>query len=89
MLKLTDDGYKYVSKNGITYDIFEGMSVGIYPKKTSDILFIMLHNADYNVDNHVVGYLFGAMLIPEREKEYEESIRQLVDEYEERNGLGE
>ena len=87
MLKLTNDGYKFISKNGIEYDILEGMSIGVNPRKTSDIIFILLNNADYNVEDHLVGYLFGACLLPEREYKYEESIAELVDKYEKENGL--
>lgn len=87
MLKLTDNGYTFVSKNGIEYDILEGMTIGVEPRKTSDMIFIVLNNADYNVEEHLVGYLFGACLIPDREYEYEESIAEIVNEYEKENGL--
>lgn len=87
MLQLTEDGYVFKSKNGIEYDILEGMAIGVSPRKTSDMIFILLNNADYNVENHFVGYLFGACLFSERETEYEESIAELVDKYEKENGL--
>lgn len=88
MLKLTDNGYTFISKNGIEYDILEGMTIGIEPRKTSDMIFIVLNNADYNVEDHIVGYLFGAVLLPEREYEYDEAISELVDKYEKESGLG-
>lgn len=87
MLQLTADGYVFKSKNGIEYNILEGMTIGVSPRKTSDIIFILLNNADYDVENHFVGYLFGACLLLERKTEYEESIAELVDKYEKENGL--
>jgi hypothetical protein len=87
MLQLTEDGYVFKSKIGIEYNIIEGMTIGVSPRKTSDIIFILLNNADYDVENHFVGYLFGACLLLERENEYEESIADLVDKYEKKNGL--
>lgn len=87
MLQLTEDGYKFISENGIEYDILEGATIGVSPRKTSDMIFILLNNADYNVENHFVGYLFGACLLSERKTEYEESIVELVDKYEKENGL--
>lgn len=87
MLKLTEDGYSFISKNGIEYDILEGVSIGIKPRMTSDIIFILLNDSDYNVEEHFVGYLFGAYLLPHKEKEYEASIGKLVDKYEKENGL--
>lgn len=87
MLKLTSDGYIFISKNGIEYDILEGVTIGTEPRKTSDMIFILLNNADYNVEDHMVGYLFGAVLLPERKYEYEKSIAELVNEYEKKNGL--
>lgn len=87
MLKLTDNGYVFISKNGIKYNVLEGMTIGVKPRKTSDMIFILLNNADYNVEEHLVGYLFGACLLPDREYEYEEAIAELVNEYEKENGL--
>ena len=85
MLKLKEDGYVYVSDIGIEYELLEGMSIGSERKYTSDIIFIMLNNAEYNVDNNVVGYLFGADIFLEEQKYYEESIKEMVDEFEKRN----
>ena len=85
MLKLKEDGYVYVSDIGIEYELLEGMSIGSERKYTSDIIFIMLNNAEYNVDNNVVGYLFGADIFREDSRYYEESIKEMVDEFENRN----
>ena len=40
MLQLTEDGYKFISENGIEYDILEGVTIGVSPRKTSDMIFI-------------------------------------------------
>lgn len=87
MLKLTDDGYTFISKNGIEYDILEGVTIGVSPQKTSDMIFIVLNNADYNVEDHIVGHLFGACFVAKRETEYDEAITELVYKYEKENGL--
>ena len=89
MLNLTENGYVYTSKNGIKYDLFEGTSIGISPKKTSDIIFVMMSDVDFNVENHIVGWLFGAFILPNRLDEYDASITEMVDIYEKKNGIGE
>lgn len=85
MLKLKEDGYVYISDKGIEYELLEGISIGTERKYTSDIIFIMLNNAEYNVENPVVGYLFGADLLEKDLMSYDESIKELVDEFEKRN----
>lgn len=88
MLQLKDDGYVYISDSGIEYELLEGVSIGADKQYTSDIMFIMLLNCDYNVDNNVVGWLFGSSSMFDSEanvKSYEESIRSIVDEFERRN----
>ena len=89
MLNLTENGYVYTSNNGIKYDLFEGTSIGTSPKKTSDIIFIMMSDVDFNVENHIVGWLFGAFILPNRLDEYDASITEMVDIYEKENGIGE
>ena len=85
MLKLKEDGYVYVSDRGIEYELLEGMSIGSERKYTSDIIFIMLNNAEYNVEDHIVGYLFGASVLERQLMDYDESIKAMVDEFEKRN----
>lgn len=85
MLKLKEDGYVYVSDRGIEYELLEGMSIGSERKYTSDIIFIMLNNAEYNVEDHIVGYLFGASVFERQLMDYDESIKAMVDEFEKRN----
>ena len=85
MLKLKEDGYVYVSDRGIEYELLEGMSIGSERKYTSDIIFIMLNNAEYNVEDHIVGYLFGASVLERQLMDYDESIKSIVDDYEKKN----
>ena len=85
MLKLKEDGYVYVSDRGIEYELLEGMSIGANKRYTSDIIFIILNNAEYNVEDHIVGYLFGASVLERQLMDYDESIKAMVDEFEEKN----
>lgn len=85
MLKLKEDGYVYVSDRGIEYELLEGMSIGSERKYTSDIIFIILNNAEYNVEDHIVGYLFGASVFERQLMDYDESIKSIVDDYEKKN----
>ena len=85
MLKLKEDGYVYISDRGIEYELLEGMSIGTERKYTSDIIFIVLNNAEYNVEDHIVGYLFGASVLEKDLMSYDESIKELVDDFEKRN----
>lgn len=88
MLKKTAKGYVYISsKTNIQYALLEGITIGGDKRYTSDIFFIMLTNPDYNVDNNVIGYLFGANMIKNNLKDYEESIETIVNEFEQRNNL--
>ena len=85
MLKLKEDGYVYVSDRGIEYELLEGMSIGSERRYTSDIIFIILNNAEYNVEDHIVGYLFGASVLERQLIDYDESIKSIVDDYEKKN----
>lgn len=85
MLKLKEDGYVYVSNRGIEYELLEGMSIGAERKYTSDIIFIVINNAEYNVEDLVVGYLFGASVFERQLMDYDESIKAIVDDFEKRN----
>lgn len=44
------EGYSFVSDNNIIYDLLEGKSLG--GSTTSDIVFIMLSNANFNYDEY-------------------------------------
>ena len=61
------------------------MAIGAERKYTSDIIFIVLNNAEYNVEDHIVGYLFGASVFERQLMDYDESIKAMVDEFEEKN----
>ena len=89
MIYVKDDGYVFVSDLGIEYELLEGMSIGAEKRYTSDIIFIMLIDANYNVDTNCVGYLYGATIIDKNIDIYQESIRELVTEYEKRNNITE
>lgn len=49
----------------------------------------MMSDVDFNVENHIVGWLFGAYILPNRLDEYDASITEMVDIYEKENGIGE
>lgn len=85
MLKLKEDGYVYVSDRGIEYELLEGISIGAERRYTSDIIFIVLNNAEYNVEDHIVGYLFGAGVFERQLMDYDESIKEIVDDFEKKN----
>ncbi len=80
VIELTDDGYIYRSKNGIEYDLYEAISIGIEPQKTSDLIIIMLNGA-------LVGWLPGAGVLAENLYTYEIAMGNIVDTYEKENGL--
>lgn len=85
MLKLKEDGYVYISDRGIEYELLEGMSIGAERRYTSDIIFIVLNNAEYNVEDYIVGYLFGAGVFERQLMDYDESIKAIVDDFEKKN----
>ena len=94
MIKLKSDGYVYISDLGIEYELLEGVSMGADKQYTSDIVFIMLMDANYNVDTNFVDYVYGATLWKdESNKNYiedcVETIRASVKKYEERNNITE
>lgn len=94
MIKLKSDGYVFVSDLGIEYELLEGVSMGAEKQYTSDIVFIMLMDANYNVDTNFVDYVYGATLWKdESNKNYiedcVETIRASVKKYEERNNITE
>lgn len=84
MIKLKEDGYVYISDRGIEYELLEGVGIG-GRECTSDLIFIVLMNSEYNVDDMVVGYLWGAGLLKSELSDYDESIKELVEQYEKRN----
>ena len=94
MIKLKSDGYVFISDLGIEYELLEGVSMGADKQYTSDIVFIMLMDANYNIDTNFVDYVYGATLWKdESNKNYIEDcvemIRASVKKYEERNNITE
>lgn len=81
------NGYYFYSKRGITYYLLEGVSIGSTKQKTSDIVFIMLGSANYNIDNLLAGYFFGAYDFADNPYCFEEHISEIVEEYEKENRL--
>jgi hypothetical protein len=84
-LVLTKEGWIFVSKRKVEYRLLEGVCLGTNRRITSDTIFIVLDNPDYDVDEMIVGYLFGARIFENNLSDYEESIIKMVDEFEERN----
>lgn len=89
MIKLKNDGYVFISDLGIEYELLEGVSIGAEKQYTSDVIFIMLMDANYNVDTNFIDYLFGATTLENRIEEYEENIKEIVRTYEKRNNITE
>lgn len=88
MIQLQKEGYIYISKAGIEYELLEGVSIGSSPQYTSDIIFIMLKNPFfYEVDTSFVNFFYGATFIDQSIEEYEKIIASMVLEYERRNNL--
>lgn len=86
MIKKEKDGYKYISNNGICYDLLEGMFLDSNKSKTSDIVFIVQYNGAIDNENIVVGHLYGASDF----KNYPSMetcsyIEKIVAEYEKKN----
>ena len=81
-----EQGYGFISKNGIPYSVLEGMTVGAEKTYTSDILFIMCESAIQRFEDLFVGCFMGAYMLRDGSKHYlkevEETVREYVDEYE-------
>ena len=84
-IKLKNDGFVYISEKGIEYELLEGFTIGRKERYTSDIIFITLMNADYDIDEIIVGYLYGAHAFANNPKEYQESIKEIVEEFEKKH----
>ena len=87
MIHAKDYGYVFISDLGIEYELLEGMSIGAEKRYTSDIIFIMLMDANYDVDTNCVGYLFGATILDSHIDSYQETIKSLIADYEKRNNI--
>lgn len=87
MIKLEKEGYIFISKKGLKYELLEGVSIGSTPQYTSDIIFIIFSNLDIKVDTPLVNFLYGATFINECLEEYNSMIGEMVEEFERRNNL--
>ena len=91
------DGYwEYESKNGLTYELLEGKTIGASSCKeyTSDILFILLDTSkakdpEIYDDKRMVGWFYGATNLAVVDgylyKETRKTIESYVDKYEREN----
>ena len=87
MIKLEQEGYIYISKRGLKYELLEGVSIGSPKQYTSDVIFIMLSGLDLKIQTPFVGFFYGASFINESIEEYDQIIEEMVEEYERENKL--
>lgn len=62
-LKMTKEGYIFISDNDIMYGLYEGLTVGTKPRYTSDILFVVFDL--YDAYSETVGIMYGAGFLDE------------------------
>lgn len=80
-IKGTFDGTNFISKRGIKYSVYEGITIdGI---ATSDIAFIV--NDHYSDVCEFVNWFYGATFLQRGDKEFIETLEHYVDEYEEKH----
>ena len=90
MIKLKNDGYVFISKNGIEYDLLEGVTIGATKQYTSDIIFVMLSNGlRYDINDCYVGHIYGAKFFPKELEEYDLYFTSMVEEFEKKHNLKE
>ena len=89
MIKLGKEGFYFVSKSGIKYVLYEGVTFGGARTYTSDTIFIFLSDERYleKVNDHFVGYWMGATFFEEDLNEYNKNIGRLVERYELENSI--
>lgn len=87
MIKRDNEGYHYISKNNIRYDLYEGVTIGGKRQYTSDAIFIMLSELRDDVDSLFVNFIMGASFFERDIDDFEKDITYYVDEYEKRNNL--
>ena len=88
MIELKEQGYIFISKSGVEYELLEGLSMGTNNRFTSDIIFIMLSDERYSTElNPFVNFLHGATFIEDSIEEYNEIISGYVEEYEKQNNI--
>lgn len=89
MIKRNNEGYYFISKNGIRYDLYEGITIGGDKQYTSDLFFIFLSDkiAKENCDEWLVDFYAGAYWLNENPYDYEEDIAYIIDRFEQRHNL--
>lgn len=76
----------YVSDNGFVYSLLEGMTIGSGKRRSSDIMFVVLDSCDFNIDDNVACWTFGATFFHEDQANLA-YIDGEVARFEERNGM--
>lgn len=91
------NGYQYISKNGIVYDLLEGKCLG--GKASSDLVFIMLSYDNFGYAdtkiysdacdkfgdvNRFVGWFYGAGFANNPEYNFDGVLSRYVNDYEEK-----
>lgn len=90
MIKLKNKGYVFISRNGIEYELLEGITIGAARQRTSDIIFIMLSNTfKYDIQDGYVGHIYGATFLEENIDEYNNYISNIVEKFEKIHNLKE
>ena len=82
MIKLSYDGYIFISDSGIEYDLLEGVTMGRPERYTSDKIFIILNDFRYEEQHSLVGYLWGASHLKDSIEVYNDHISELVNSFE-------
>lgn len=87
MLKQNEQGYYYETEKG-TYELLEGVTIGGNKEYTSDKIIIM-KNGDYDKDinDELVGFLWGASSFCNNVKEYGEYVQEIIEAYENNNTI--
>lgn len=89
-LNMTEDGWVFVSKRGIKYNLFEGLTIGGKTCCSSDMIFIVCASDVNCGDSMFVNFCAGSFMLNDPDnkddiEEMEDNIRYYVEEYEEKN----
>jgi hypothetical protein len=87
MIERNKEGFYFISKRGIKYDLYEGVTMGGERQYTSDAIIIMLSEVRDDVDSMLVDFVMGASFLEEELDYFNRWIGDLVEEYETRNNL--
>ena len=64
-LKMTEEGYIFVSASGIEYDLLEGSTINGDKPYSSDILFVMFTR--YDCESDMVYWMYGAEFVKDED----------------------